>query len=442
MRTFTLLLALVLISSAFLYSQSTTTAQPSALEQKDTVAAQSARPSITQYALPPDKMAKATALYRTGLIMFVGETIFGFVLLLALLYLRVAPRYRDIAERVARNSFVQAAVFTVLFMLTMDVISLPLAMYRHHLGLAYGLSVQGWGSWFGDQGKAELLTLTVSILAVWFLFFVIRRSPERWWFYFWMVTVPFIVFVVFIAPIIIDPIFNEFEPLEKTQPQLVQPLQTVAHRVGLFLPNSRMFEMKASEKVTTYNAYVTGLGATKRIVVWDNTAKEMTIGETQFIFGHELGHYVLKHIPKGLAFALAMMFISFWLGRKVALAFVARWGTRWGIRDLGDYAALPVLLLVLSIFSFFASPIDNAFSRHIEHDADIHGLEVIHGIVPNSPEVAAESFQKLGEKSLDYPHPNPLYVFWTYSHPDTASRLQFALQYRPWDEGKPNEFVK
>ena len=423
-------------------SQNPSAASSTPAAQTNSTDTPSASKPITEYTLPADKMAKATALYHTGLIIFVCETIFGFVLLLALLYLRVASRYRDIAERVAKNGFVQAAVFTFLLTLTMDIVSLPLAMYRHHLGLAYGLSVQGWGSWFADLGKAEMLTLAVGILAVWFLFFVIRRSPQRWWFYFWLVTVPFIVFVVFIAPIVIDPIFNKFESLEKTQPQLVQPLQTVAHRVGLFLPNSRMFEMNASEKVTTYNAYVTGLGATKRIVVWDNTAKEMTVGETQFVFGHELGHYVLKHIPKGLTFALAMMFISFWLGRKLALAFVARWGERWGIRDLGDYAALPVLLIVLSIFSFFASPIDNAFSRHIEHDADIHGLEVIHGIVPNSPQVAAAAFQKLGEKSLDYPHPNPIYVFWTYGHPDTASRLQFALHYRPWDEGKPNEFVK
>jgi Zn-dependent protease with chaperone function len=136
------------------------------------------------------------------------------------------------------------------------------------------------------------------------------------------------------------------------------------------------------------------------------------------------------------------MFVSFWLARKVAIAFVARWGSRWGIDELGDYAALPVLLLVLSIFSFALDPVNAAFSRHLEHDADIHGLEVIHGIVPNSPQVAAASFQKLGEKSFSYPHPNRLYVLWTYDHPDIASRVQFALHYRPWDEGKPNEFVK
>ena len=87
-------------------------------------------------------------------------------------------------------------------------------------------------------------------------------------------------------------------------------------------------------------------------------------------------------------------------------------------------------------------PLDSAISRYFEHQADVYGLEVTHEINANSPEVAASSFQKLGEKSLDYPDPNPLYVFWTYSHPTISERLRFALQYRPWEKGRPTEFVK
>ncbi len=91
---------------------------------------------------------------------------------------------------------------------------------------------------------------------------------------------------------------------------------------------------------------------------------------------------------------------------------------------------------------FFASPAMNGFSRHVEHMADIYGLEVTHGLVPDSTKAAAASFQKLGEKSLSYPDPNPVLVFWTYDHPDIASRVQFALYYRPWDLGQPTKFVK
>jgi Zn-dependent protease with chaperone function len=119
-----------------------------------------------------------------------------------------------------------------------------------------------------------------------------------------------------------------------------------------------------------------------------------------------------------------------------------RWGDRLGIRALGDWASLPLLLLILTVLSFVGEPIGSAFSRHIEHQADLYGLEVTHGLVAHSSENAARAFQKLGEKSFDYPFPNRLFVFWVYSHPPIPDRLTFSLQYRPWDEGKPNEFVK
>jgi Zn-dependent protease with chaperone function len=399
-------------------------------------------PPITEYKLPPDKLAKATALYHTRVLIAVWDPVFGIVLLVALLWVRLAPRYRNVAERASRYRFVQALIFVPLFILTMDVLSLPFEMYKQHVQRAYGLSVQGWGSWFGDMGKNEAITLIIGIPMIWLLFAIIRKSPVRWWFYFWLICVPFTVFLIFIEPVIIDPLFNKFEPLEKAQPQLVQPLQDIAHRGGLDIPVARMYEMKASEKVTTYNAYVTGIGATKRIVVWDNTAKDMTIPETQFVFGHEMGHYVLNHIYKLLAFSLGLLFIMFWLGRRIALAFLARWGGRWDIPDIADYSALPVLLLVLNLLFLVGNPIANTFSRSVEHDADIHGLEVTHGLVPNSPQVAAQAFQQLGEKAYSYPAPNPVFVLCFANHPPIADRVKFALSYHPWDEGKPNEFVK
>ncbi|MGP8095236.1 MAG: M48 family metallopeptidase [Candidatus Sulfotelmatobacter sp.] len=399
-------------------------------------------PAITEYKLPPDKLAKATALYHTRILIAVWDPVFGIVLLVLLLWVRLAPRYRNVAERASRYRFVQALIFVPLFILTMDVLSLPFEMYKQHVQRAYGLSVQGWGSWFGDMGKNEAITLIIGIPMIWLLFAIIRKSAARWWFYFWLICVPFAVFLIFVEPVIIDPLFNKFEPLEKAQPQLVQPLQDVAHRGGLEIPVARMYEMKASEKVTTYNAYVTGIGATKRIVVWDNTAKDMTIPQTQFVFGHEMGHYVLNHIYKLLAFFLGLLFIMFWLGRRIALGFLARWGGRWDIRDIADYAALPALLLVLNLLFLVGNPIVNTFSRHVEHDADIHGLEVTHGLVPESPQVAAQAFQKLGEKAYSYPTPNSVFVFCFANHPPIPDRVKFALGYHPWDEGKPNQFVK
>jgi Zn-dependent protease with chaperone function len=119
-----------------------------------------------------------------------------------------------------------------------------------------------------------------------------------------------------------------------------------------------------------------------------------------------------------------------------------RRGNYWGIRGIGDLAGLPLLMLVASFLSFVSMPVDSAISRYMEHQADVYGLEVTHGINQDSPEVAAWSFQKLGEKSLDYPNPNPLYVFWAYSHPTIADRLNYSLRYRPWEQHHPMQFVK
>ncbi len=407
-----------------------------------TQATQTLRQSeVPEYTLPPDKLAKAEALYEKRTILYLVSMVFGVVVLWLLLKLRVAPVFRDLAERVSKNSFIQTLIFVPLLMLLIAVISLPLDIYRHHISLAYGLSVQGWGSWAADQCKAEGITLAVTVLAVFGLFRAIRKSPQRWWFRFWLLTLPFLVLLIFVAPVILDPMFNTFEPLEKTQPLLVSEIEKVTQRGGLSIPRDRMFEMKASAKVTTYNAYVTGIGATKRVVVWDNTARDLTVPETLFVFGHEMGHYVLNHVYKGLAFFAAMMLAGLWLGRRMGLALLARWGEAWGIRGIDDLAALPVLMLALALLTLVGEPIGNVFSRHIEHQADIYGLEVTHGLFPNNGAVAASSFQKLGEKSFDYPTPNPLLVFWSYTHPPIAERVRFSLQYDPWDTVSGPEYV-
>ena len=402
----------------------------------------SPQPNVTEYTLPPGKLAKAEALYKTRTVLYLIGLGLGIVVLWVLLKLRVAPAIRDLAERASKNSFIQTAIFVPLLMLLIAIISLPIDIYEHHISRAYGLSVQAWGSWAGDWLKGEGVSLVLTVPMVFVLFLIIRKSPQRWWFYFWLLTVPLLVLLIFVAPVILDPIFNKFEPLEKTQPQLVSAIEKVTQRGGLNIPRDRMFEMEASEKVTTYNAYVTGMGTTKRVVVWDNTARDMTIPETLFVFGHEMGHYVLNHIYKGLAFFSVLIFVGFWLGRKMVLAILKRWGEHWRIRGITDLAALPVLMLALALLALVAEPIGNTFSRYQEHQADIYGLEVTHGLFPNNREVAASAFQKLGEKSYDYPTPNPLLVFWSYSHPTIAERIRFSLAYNPWHSAGGPKYVK
>ncbi|MGD9905005.1 MAG: M48 family metallopeptidase [Vicinamibacterales bacterium] len=397
---------------------------------------------ITEYRLPPDALARSEALYRTTIAMTVVGTVYGLALLVALLYGRVAPRYRDLAERVSRRRFVQALVFVPLLLVTIDVLSLPVSLYGHSLQLRYGLSVQGWPSWFWDWTKGELLGVALGTVLVWGLYVFLRRSPTRWWLYGWLAAIPVVLLLVLIGPIVIAPMFDTFTPLETRQPALVPELEKVLARGGVAIERARMFEMQASDKVTTYNAYVTGIGASKRVVVWDNTSRDLSVPETLFVFGHEMGHYVLQHVWWTLGVALAALLVQLYLAYRLLGGLLARWGPRWAIRDAADWASFPVVLVLLSVFGLVAQPAAAAFSRSLEHQADIYGLEVVHGVVPDASQAAAHAFQKLGEKALTYPTPHPLFVFWAFSHPPVNERLRFAATYRPWDRGEPRRYVQ
>ena len=155
-----------------------------------------------------------------------------------------------------------------------------------------------------------------------------------------------------------------------------------------------------------------------------------------------MGHYVLKHIPKLLSFLAVLLFLLFYLGYRCIGWVLNRWGAEWGVRGLDDWASLPVLLLLLSIFSFIAYPLGSAGSRYFEHQADQYGLEVTHGLTPNSGQIAAQAFQILGDVDLSDAEPNPVAVFLFYSHPPIPDRILFSLAYDPWAQGKEGEFVK
>jgi STE24 endopeptidase len=308
--------------------------------------------------------------------------------------------------------------------------------------LKYGLSVQQWGSWFGDWGKSLVLACLFASLLGWILYGIIRRSPRRWWFYFWLAFIPIVVLAMFVEPVWIEPLFNKYEPLNAHHADLVGQIERVVHRAGMDIPPDRMYEMKASEKTTTLNAYVTGFGATKRVVVWDTTMKDMTIPETLFVFGHEMGHYVLGHIAKEVSIILLILLALFYLAYRSANWLLARYGERWGIQSLADWASLPMLALILFILTFLATPMFSGVSRHFEHQADQYGLEVIHGLVPNEPRTAALAFQKLGEISLDYPYVNKFWELWAWDHPTIRDRVIYVQTYNPWAAGKQPEFVK
>lgn len=398
---------------------------------------------VKTYTLPPDKLQKAIAYSDArNRLHFIGVG-YGALVLLVLLAWRVGPKYRDWAEIASpRRRIGQAYFFGTLLVLTVDVLSLPLSLYGQTLALRYQQSVQGWGSWFRDWALGELIGCILTGFLLWILYGVMRRSAQRWWFYFWLASIPMVIFLMFVAPVVIDPLFNKFQPLEATQPALVAQIERVVQRGGLAIPRNRMFEMNASEKVNTLNAYVTGIGASKRVVVWDTTMRKMNTGQILFVFGHEMGHYVLGHNYVLIGVSCVVILVFLFLGFHLMHWALAKWGGTWQIRGVDDWASLPVLMLLLTVLSFLSEPVMNSIGRKIEHDADVYGLEVIHGIVPDSPQAAAQAFQILGEVSLSNPNPSPFIQFWLYDHPSVSERVQFAAEYDPWKNAQPTQYVK
>ncbi len=403
---------------------------------------QQASQDVKAYTLPPDLYEKAVKYSRAQYILYFAGFVWGVVVLLLVLAWRLAPKYRDWAERATSIRFLQAVIFTPIILLTIAVLSLPVDIYGHWLSRSYGISVQSWGSWAGDWAKGQILSFILGIILVWILYAIIRHSPRRWWLYFWLAALPILFFVIFLSPVVIDPMFNKFEPLQNTDPQLVTALEEVVHRAHMNIPPDRMFLMRASEKTNAVDAYVTGMGASKRVVVWDTTIEKMTVPETMFVFGHEMGHYVLNHVYKGLVFGALLAFVLLYVGFRGTLWTLSRCSDGWGIRGTDDWASLPVLLLWITILGFVTAPLSNTFSRYIEHQADQYGLEVTHGLFPDSKQVAARAFQILGEVDLSDPNPNPFIKVWLFSHPPLAERVNFALTYDPWAQGKQPEFVK
>src|SRR4029077_14978432 len=175
--------------------------------------------------------------------------------------------------------------------------------------------------------------------------------------------------------------------LQASQPQLTSDLVKLTRRAGLDIPPERMFVMNASAKTNELNAYVTGFGASKRVVIYDTLLKKMTAQETLFVFGHESGHYVLNHIRNGILFFSAVLLLALYLAYRLLSLVLDRWGLKWKIYGPHDWAALAILLLFIDGMAFLSSPIINGYSRMEEHHADVFGLELIHGIVPGSGQV-------------------------------------------------------
>jgi Zn-dependent protease with chaperone function len=458
--------------------------QPAAATESSGAAGQKpagAPPAEAHYVLTPEKRAKAIAYSRAQYLLYFASIALSLAIYAFLWRIGFAVVLRQWVRRVSARHFVQYVLFAPLFLTAVRVLEFPLDYYwGFTLEHRYDLSTQGFGSWMADWAKELGLTAVVGIILVWVFYGLARRSPRLWWLYFWFASIPITLAFILIEPYVVEPLFYRFTPLEKTQPALTDRVEKMLGHADLTIPRSHIYEMDASTKTRIVNAYVSGLGASKRVVVWDTTLEKLNSDETLLVLGHEAGHYVLHHIPKEFALDetlfLVLSYVGFVLINKIIAmgchsdAAVAGEESRSAyklrsrgveesrvkkfltpllstldlsnrVEGVGDLASLPIVLLVLTVLVFVASPALNGISRHYEHQADQFGLEVAYGIVADPNAADVQSFQSLGEEDLEDPDPNPFICFWLYTHPPLEERIRFAAHYRPWVEGKPFEFL-
>ncbi|MGH9358719.1 MAG: M48 family metallopeptidase [Terriglobia bacterium] len=389
-------------------------------------------PSLDTYSPPPAARAKAIRYSRVQDKLYFADVAISLAIFAFLWWSWFGVWLRRLAERASNRLFVQCLLFVPIFCVVVSVLSFPVDYYRDFIvERRFGLSTETLGAWLSDWGKSLGLFIIVAIAIVWIFYRIARRSPRRWWLYFWLALIPVAAFVMLIEPYVVEPLFFKFTPLAKTQPALTARVERMLRHAGIFIPESRIFEMDAAAKTRELNAYVSGWGSSKRVVIWDTTLNKLTPDETLSVLGHETGHYALHHIPKIFALMVLLTLVGLFLGRLVANWAVRRWGKRTGISEIGDLAGLPLLALILTAGMFLASPVINGISRHYEHQADQYGLEITYGVVPDPNAAMVRSFRIIGEQDLSDPDPNPFIVFWLYSHPPIADRIRFAAHYKP-----------
>jgi Zn-dependent protease with chaperone function len=297
----------------------------------------------------------------------------------------------------------------------------------------FGLSNQTFAKWATDSLIAFGVSTVIGFLLVFGLYWLLARSPRRWWLYMGLASVPFVTLLLMVAPIWIEPLFNKFGPMKDKA--LEAQILALADRAGI--EGSRVYEVAKSEDTKTVNAYVTGFLGTKRIVLWDTTLAKLDDSQVLLVMGHEMGHYVLGHVPQLLGLGSLLILLGLWIIHRTAGALIARYRNRWGFSELSDVASVPLVGLLFSLVIFVLTPGILAFTRHTEHEADRFGLEIT-----RDNHSCGTAFVRLQEENLGNPRPGTLYKLWRSSHPPLGERINFCNDYRPWETGQPLRYGK
>ncbi|UCD93940.1 MAG: M48 family metallopeptidase, partial [Candidatus Zixiibacteriota bacterium] len=257
--------------------------------------------------------------------------------------------------------------------------------------------------------------LVIAFIGVGILYWLINRF-RRWWLYVTLVSIPLAVLLIVILPVIVAPMFNKFEPMKDRN--LAREMTALASKAGIEDPD--IFEVNASKQSKKLNAYYTGMFGTRRIVLYDNIIEAFSAEELKFVVGHEIGHYKMWHIWKGLIIAVVFVLAATFLMSRFLPRLILLGSRRFGFSRLGDIGSLPLIMLFAVVFTFITQPIPNAVSRYYEYNSDEYGFE-LSGV---TIEDAARTFDKLSVYNLSDPDPPAIIEFWFYDHPALSKRVE------------------
>jgi STE24 endopeptidase len=370
--------------------------------------------------LSDEERAKSDAYMEGGYWLELWGFLYGLILVWILLRFHISSGMRNIAERVGKWRWLKTVAYAAQYIVVTTLLLFPLTVYqdfaREH---QYELSTRTFLGWIADQMTGLAVGVILGSLALLLIYSVIRKTGRLWWIWASVVSVGFIFFTSFIAPVFVAPLFNDYQPLEEGP--LRDSILSMARANDI--PADDVYWFDASKRTKRISANVSGFLNTTRISLNDNLLERTSPEEVQAVMGHEMGHYVLNHgvklvIQFGLVLVLGFALVNWGFNRALA-----RWGTEWGVRDIGDTAGLPLLAAILSIYFFVMTPVTNAIIRIAEVEADNYGINV-----SQQPDGFARVAIRLSEYRKISPGPLEEILF--YDHPSGRNRVHMAMLWK------------
>jgi STE24 endopeptidase len=311
----------------------------------------------------------------------------------------------------------RALVVGAVYLVVSAILTLPWTLYEDWWReKSYGRTAQPIGDFLLQGGISIVITAIFGGIFLMLLYLLIRKAGRTWWLWSGALTAVVLAFAMLIAPILIEPLFNKYEPVPpgKVRDAVVE----MAGRAGI--PPQKIYMYNGSRQSNNFTANAGGVGSTARVAISDVAFKNASLEEVRAVTGHEIGHYVLKHSWWGILFFSVLAIVLFWLADRLYPRFARAFGTDAAI---GDPRGVPVVIFVASLFGLLAMPLTNTFSRTLETQADIYSLRT-----ENLPDALSTALVKTAE--YRYPRPNPVEEVIFYDHPSVEARVHRAMEWK------------